>query len=66
LFVCICNGITENQIREAVLTGASSVADLSVSLGVAAGCGTCHAFAHKVLLETLNARASMADNRAAA
>ncbi|MEO8626606.1 MAG: (2Fe-2S)-binding protein [Betaproteobacteria bacterium] len=66
MFVCICNGVTENQIREAVHTGASSVADLSVSLGVAAGCGTCHAFAHQVLLETLHARASMPENRVAA
>jgi bacterioferritin-associated ferredoxin len=41
LFVCVCNGITECQIREAMDRGARSLPELTAALGVAAGCGAC-------------------------
>ena len=41
MFVCVCNGITERQIREAIDNGARSLPELTAALGVAAGCGTC-------------------------
>jgi bacterioferritin-associated ferredoxin len=53
MFVCICNGITERQIRDAVSDGACSLDELGARLGVASGCGTCQEFARQVLHETL-------------
>jgi bacterioferritin-associated ferredoxin len=54
MFVCVCNGITERQIREAVSDGVCSMTDLSARLGVAAGCGACAQYAEAVLHETLH------------
>ncbi len=51
MYVCICNGITDKQIRRAASAGASSVRDLQSELGVAAGCGSCHEHAAKILAE---------------
>jgi bacterioferritin-associated ferredoxin len=51
MFVCICNGVTERQIRAAIEEGAASVHDLSARLGVATGCGCCADFAADLLSE---------------
>jgi bacterioferritin-associated ferredoxin len=45
MFVCVCNGITEHQVRAAIEEGACSLHDLSARLGVASGCGCCAEFA---------------------
>lgn len=49
MFVCMCNGVTERQVREAIEEGASSLADLTACLGVAAGCGCCADFTEDML-----------------
>lgn len=41
LYVCICNGVTDRQIREAAAAGCSSVAELTMRTGCGATCGTC-------------------------
>ncbi|NLY28794.1 MAG: hypothetical protein GX049_14835 [Alcaligenaceae bacterium] len=41
MFICICNAITERQVKAAVAAGASTLADLQGQLGVAACCGCC-------------------------
>jgi bacterioferritin-associated ferredoxin len=51
VFVCICNGITERQIREEIARGATSLPELTAALGIASGCGTCAEYARE-LLET--------------
>jgi len=53
MFVCVCNGVTERQIREAAYEGACSMTELSARLGVGAGCGACAQFAETVLHESL-------------
>jgi bacterioferritin-associated ferredoxin len=58
MFVCVCNGVTDRQIREAVSDGACSLDELAARLGVAAGCGTCVDFARQVLHETLRSPTS--------
>jgi bacterioferritin-associated ferredoxin len=58
MFVCICNGVTERQIREAVADGACSLDELGARLGVASGCGTCQEYARQVLHETLQSSAA--------
>ncbi|MEM1403702.1 MAG: bacterioferritin-associated ferredoxin [Pseudomonadota bacterium] len=52
MFVCVCNGITDKQIRSAVASGASSVQDLKDALGVASQCGTCFDYAEEIIAET--------------
>ena len=51
MYVCICNAITEKQIRSAAHSGARNLWDLQASLGVASGCGTCRESAMDVLRE---------------
>lgn len=49
MYVCVCNGITERQVRHAIEQGASSLSDLTEQLGVAAGCGSCVGFTEELL-----------------
>lgn len=53
MYVCLCNGITEGQIRDAVNSGADSLLDLRLRLGVASCCGRCADCAQQVLQETV-------------
>jgi bacterioferritin-associated ferredoxin len=41
MYVCVCNGITEAQVRDAIAQGATSLPSLSARLGVTTGCGGC-------------------------
>jgi bacterioferritin-associated ferredoxin len=41
MYVCVCNAITDKQIRRAARSGVSSLYELRGKLGVAAGCGSC-------------------------
>ncbi len=41
MYVCVCNAVTESEIRQAVELGARSLQDLQHGLGVAASCGKC-------------------------
>lgn len=41
MFVCVCNAITEKQVRHSVAGGARTLEDLQLELGVATCCGTC-------------------------
>ncbi len=51
MYVCICNAITDKQIRQAAFRGATTVMDLTDELGVAACCGSCHESAAEILAE---------------
>lgn len=52
MYVCLCNGVTDRQIREAVSDGAKSMRQLRQCLGVAANCGRCAAHAKELLDES--------------
>lgn len=41
MYVCICNGVTDHQIREAAASGVRSMAELTMRTGCGASCGTC-------------------------
>lgn len=41
VYVCICNGVTDHQIREAALAGCESVAELTMRTGCGSNCGSC-------------------------
>lgn len=41
MYVCVCNAVTDSQIRQAVEQGARSLRDLREGLGVGTCCGRC-------------------------
>jgi bacterioferritin-associated ferredoxin len=41
MYICVCNAITERQVRACVDAGAASLDDLQFELGVASCCGRC-------------------------
>ena len=49
MYVCICNGVTDHQIREAAASGVRSVAELTMRTGCGATCGTCLETASAIL-----------------
>jgi len=49
LYICICNAITENAVRECARNGACSLDQLTFELGVGSGCGRCRDCANEVL-----------------
>ncbi|MFK7828176.1 MAG: (2Fe-2S)-binding protein [Congregibacter sp.] len=49
MYVCICNGITDKQIRAAASSGAASLQELRDQLGVASQCGSCSDAAMSIL-----------------
>ena len=51
MYICICNAVTECQIRACSEGRACTLADLEHCLGVGAGCGRCKAVAHELLAE---------------
>ena len=53
MYVCVCNAITDKQIRRAARNGTSSLYELRGTLGVAAGCGSCARTAQEILDEEI-------------
>lgn len=49
MYICVCNGITDREIRSCVEQGACCMADLQRELGVATQCGRCAAHARELL-----------------
>ncbi len=52
MYICVCNGINERDIRSAVDAGARTLGDLQRELGVASGCGQCAGEAQCLLRES--------------
>ncbi|MCB1949560.1 MAG: (2Fe-2S)-binding protein [Burkholderiales bacterium] len=49
MYICVCKGITDSAIREAVNNGAERMRDLKNCLGVTEQCGVCACHAKEVL-----------------
>jgi bacterioferritin-associated ferredoxin len=41
MFVCLCNGITDRDIRQTAEAGCRTMAELTMRTGCGAGCGSC-------------------------
>ncbi len=54
MYVCICNAITDRDIREAARNGVSSMEALGDRLKVATCCGSCRECAREVLHQALS------------
>ena len=57
MYVCVCHGVTDREIREAAVAGARGLDDLAAMTGVGTGCGTCADLAQSLLLEARRERA---------
>ena len=53
MYVCICNAVTDSQIRRCARSGACTLSDLQMRLGVACQCGVCAEIAATILHEEL-------------
>ncbi|PZN28718.1 MAG: bacterioferritin [Proteobacteria bacterium] len=49
MYVCVCNAISDRQIREVVDRGATSVYDVQCHLPVASCCGRCEDVVREVI-----------------
>jgi bacterioferritin-associated ferredoxin len=49
MYVCICNGVTDKDIRQAAEAGCRSMAELTMRTGCGATCGTCLDMAAELL-----------------
>jgi bacterioferritin-associated ferredoxin len=59
MIVCVCNNISDREIRQAVELGITSMAELHEQLGVGTCCGKCVSYAREVLDEHLNTLSSI-------
>jgi bacterioferritin-associated ferredoxin len=55
MYVCICNGITDKQVRQAAKAGVRNLWGLQMELGVASNCGSCKDVAMEIIRETAGA-----------
>lgn len=53
MYVCVCQAVTERQIRQAAEAGACTLQDLRRDLGVSRDCGRCASCARQCLREAL-------------
>ncbi len=53
MYVCLCKGITDTQIRAAVEDGAHSLREVRSALGVASQCGKCGLLARQIVKDAL-------------
>lgn len=51
MYICVCNAVTERQVRDCAQSGATSLEELAFRLGVGTGCGRCRDCASGVLRE---------------
>jgi bacterioferritin-associated ferredoxin len=54
MYICICNAVTEREIRGAAELGCATLDELSRDLGVATCCGKCEPEARRVLASCAN------------
>ena len=53
MYVCLCKGITDTQIRTAIQEGANSFKDVRNTLGIGSQCGKCDILTREILRETM-------------
>jgi bacterioferritin-associated ferredoxin len=53
MYVCLCNGYRESELREAIRRGARNADEAYAALGDPPCCGSCLAFAEEIVREML-------------
>lgn len=54
MYVCVCHGISDKRLTQAIQEGARSFEQLQACTGVATCCGACEPCARQVLDERLD------------
>ena len=54
MYVCICNAVTDRQIKKAVQEGHGTFEKIQLQLDVATCCGQCESHAKEVILDAKN------------
>ena len=61
MYVCICHGITDRRLKEAVREGASSFEELQAHTGVSTCCGACESTARAIVDENCPSRCEVTE-----
>ncbi|PZP44036.1 MAG: (2Fe-2S)-binding protein [Azospirillum brasilense] len=61
MYVCLCNGITDTQVKDAIASGASRCCEIYSKCGCKAQCGTCT----RMILAMMRAQPEQVQARAA-
>jgi bacterioferritin-associated ferredoxin len=64
MIVCVCNNISDREIRQAMELGSTTMEELRRDLGVATCCGQCFSCAEEILNEYLATIAASAELKA--
>ncbi|CAA6816147.1 MAG: (2Fe-2S)-binding protein [uncultured Thiotrichaceae bacterium] len=56
MYVCICNAVTDREIKKAVKQGVNTFDQVRDQLGVASCCGQCESHAREVINEARTAK----------
>ncbi len=60
MYVCLCNGVTEREIRQVAQAGCHTLSELTMRTGCGASCGSCVGMAMQLLDEVHAVEASAA------
>ena len=58
MYVCICNAVTDKQIRREAREGCTSLRELSCRTGCATTCGKCARMAREILVDEMERQAA--------
>jgi len=64
MYVCICHGVTERDVRKAAQEGCRDLHELTMRTGCGASCGTCRDLASSILAESQASEASSSVSKA--
>ncbi|AWB67546.1 (2Fe-2S)-binding protein [Saccharobesus litoralis] len=53
MYVCLCHGITDKQIRQAVKGGCGNLCDLRCKTSVGSDCGRCSKIAKQIIKQEI-------------
>ncbi|HET7921435.1 MAG TPA: (2Fe-2S)-binding protein [Gammaproteobacteria bacterium] len=64
MYICVCNAVTERQIRQAVDNGVATLSELRATLGVGNNCRSCEDLAEEIIRQRLSENAANDENLA--
>jgi len=64
MYVCLCNGVTDLDIRNAAAAGCRTLGELTMRTGCGATCGCCLSMAEDMLVESIPSAAFVPPARA--
>lgn len=65
MYVCLCNGVTEREIRQTASAGCRTMAELTMRTGCGAGCGSCICMATQLIEDVHDAGVTVGEDSVA-